>query len=477
MSTIGNVTSLFNPTQGDEYLSENLLHFKPISAHIFAGISFATTSLYQSGSSTTLSGRAVRNLAHLIAASCFLLNSFVAIAEAAGSLALALILSTAHAINGANSQLLQKICVKTWGYSLHSFSILGIQLYYIYQKTFSGYLTSNSLITHGSHLLSAAGAQLSFGRLFDHIAARAPASQESSSFATLRTIRVFTENGHHTLYDLISSIQSDFGQLDVLEELRGHVQNSSLFSNFIQQHPIHQTVLQDLTLHNLGQDDYTARLSAMTSDFLQFSRAANPDGQNEAVLILNTTTQEVSSQQQLKEQIKTAFKELHASDTLASYLSETGNSQEGKDALEGFFPHIYIPLAHYAELKELEAEENSCPSQFASNNLRQYNERHEEIAEARALFSKLSTDEKSILVKKLLQGSSFAFKAQGEEAAVSIEVQKQIDELFSKIGKLAGALHQGTLMSQATLNIANLNASSQNLFQQACMEAAAELTP
>jgi hypothetical protein len=104
---------------------------------------------------------------------------------------------------------------------------------------------------------------------------------------------------------------------------------------------------------------------------------------------------------------------------LAGYLNEKGLAEEGREALTSFYPDIYNPLAHYAELLELEAGEISCPEKFDHTQLQEsYSKRHGEIADAKALLASLPTDEKPILVKKLMQGCSFADDMSNEAKAI-----------------------------------------------------------
>jgi hypothetical protein len=74
-------------------------------------------------------------------------------------------------------------------------------------------------------------------------------------------------------------------------------------------------------------------------------------------------------------------------------------------------------------------------------------------------------------VIKLLKGDDYIL----EQAGLSSESQQRVSQLFREITDLSGSLHQGTLMSQAAIDIRDGSADYTNLFQQAIQEAAAKI--
>lgn len=61
---------------------------------------------------------------------------------------------------------------------------------------------------------------------------------------------------------------------------------------------------------------------------------------------------------------------------------------------------------------------------------------------------------------------------------LSKEQSEKIHQMFESIGKLAGAIHQGSLMSEMALDLRHIDQGvhGKNLFQKACQEAIQDCT-
>ena len=196
----------------------------------------------------------------------------------------------------------------------------------------------------------------------------------------------------------------------------------------------------------------------MAADFVYYSYHPHARGAIPVVHELNNNSErDAAYQNALVEHVKTAIAKIKADDNLIRYLSDTDSVEEAREALESFWPQIYIPIAQYAQLQELMAKEVACPVTFESVRLKQYNKRHSELVAARTLLQAIPENTKLTLTKKLLQPS----------AALPVALKDLVDKIHS----LAGALHQGTLMSVSTIESITGHISAQNLIQKACMEA------
>jgi hypothetical protein len=295
----------------------------------------------------------------------------------------------------------------------------------LFRGLFSGYHSLNCLIDEGARL----GAFLvvtSFS--FQHDALMNGG------------LRSFIENG--PLQKLLSALNRDFGQGKQIEF-------QSLFS-FFECYPQHLDIIKEIGFDTIFQDVFWQRCKEAARDFVTFNYQLS---EPLVVLDANSST-DALYQQKLKSFIKDAFLEIYRNDTYAGFLSENGLSQEGKEALSSFLPEIYLPLARYAQLKEIEADTLACPESFHNERLSIYNGRRQELLECKQNISHLSRAQRQNVVTKLLKGDAIN------------------TDLLQKITALALPLLKGTLMSLPTFDYADQSSSSINLFQQACMEAA-----
>ncbi|MBS0655494.1 MAG: hypothetical protein JSR46_06950 [Verrucomicrobia bacterium] len=444
------ISLLFFPTVGDEYLSQDVAHIEPLSSRIFTGVSYAGTAISRSASETAWHGRVGRVFADVLAGSGYLLNYFVATAEAVGALASGLLLNVLHIATACRFECLQKHTVKAAGYCLNALGILATQIAFVCSGIFNpGNYTVPCAVRHVLHLLTAVVSQFALGGLFMAIS-----GEGKGEYIPLRALRVLIENGQEAISSIVSALQSDFG-IPFSDLFTQALASGQVIQQFLQRYPGHQSVMQDASWDNL-QNAFT--------DFVAFSGLNGEAGE----FVLQTyNPQEKAYQQQLKQYVKTAFSTINGDETLASYLSESGSAEEGREALTGFYAEMYCPVAHYAELLELEAAQITCLEQFANHKLQEsHASRYANIAAARELLAALPAEEKPLLIKKLLQVGSFTFPD-----SVSEEAEGRITTLFHKIGALAAGLYQGKLMTEEVINIRSMEVSARNLFQQACQEA------
>jgi len=134
----------------------------------------------------------------------------------------------------------------------------------------------------------------------------------------------------------------------------------------------------------------------------------------------------------------------------------------GRNALKELDSNVYVPLANFTQLKELEQKTIVCPNTFGAIELQNINKRKEKIDEASLLLDALTTEEKEMLAIRLLKGSDFV-------------VEEKIHKLYLAVAELAGSLHQGKLMCQLVVFRNNNDSSGQNLFHLAFQKALEEI--
>lgn len=447
---------------GEEYcyVSELSCHPTPIGARGFAAISSAAATLYQKASSVHWHGRLIRALADTLVIAGYGINSLIGAVEIVGGLASALIVSTAYFATGFSSDFLKNCSVKTWSYSVHSIAILAVQMTMLFNRVFSEHHSFNCLLSHSTHLLSIAMVMWYFDNELSDPPARADEgvdALDNDVSPLISAIYTFIQNG--PLIELLVALDRDFGEDATPRQFRAMLQRQSVL-NFFQHYPQHEVVIQDLGIENIFQAAYRRRWRDMAADFVHYSYHPGARGQIPEVHVINNNSEKDGAYQNvLVAHVKAAVNAIKKDSILLGYLSDTGSSREGKEALEGFWPQIYVPLARYAQMQELMAKDIACPLRFESNRLQKYNERYKELIAARALFQKVPEDMKQSLIKKLLHPSE--------------DISGELKLLVSKIDDLAAALHQGTLMSFSTIESITGHTSSQNLFQKAYMEALA----
>ncbi len=456
------VATLFAVPPNDEYLSTGVLHFQPISAHLFRSINNVGIMCYSSVCPDAWHGRVVRAIAYGSTIGLRVFTSVIAVAEAAGSLAIALLATVAHTISGARFEFLQKHTVKVWAYCIQSVALVWMQIHLLRTdplfKQYTPAFLSHQILYFGA----AAAAQLVFGSWFDSLAGKAAADSDLP-LAIRRLLRLVPEGAEMFIDGLLAAFRDDLGLQLEFDHLR--------IREFLEQRPEHRAALSNMSFNNILDSSYRQRLWAIFRDFVVFIRIGEPDGEDPTVFVLNShAPKDAEYQQHLKNQVKQAFIDLYTDNTLVSYLTEQKSEAAGRELMDCFDADIYVPLACFAQLKELSIPDVHCPTAFSSERLQGYNGRIQEITEARAQLKSLTAPEYETLTKKILQTRRFIF-----DDDVSEESRNKVNALFNKLTTLAEHLHQGTLMSESTIDITDMSASSRNLFQKGCQEALEEI--
>lgn len=460
-------------THPQGYLENNTSHFRPISAHFSNGIRYAATSLNQAASPVLWHGHLLRGISKGIVITGYILNSLIAAIETVAALAIAIVGTLLNVACRGQIKFIEKYTIKSFAYALNSGMVLGAQIYCLAKKKFPNSHTVNALLNQGMYLSSAIVCNLVFGGVFDYVARRNH-NGEPIPYPLLRALWVLREGATGALRNIMNGLGRDFGN---------HQQLREVSQEFLQTFPHadqHYNTLRQLSFDRLNDPIYRNQLRNLVQDFLVHSRiGVRPEGQVNVVepnVVILNAVQEQDSQYQtdLQACIKNTFKKIYNTDELARcFAEEQGKAEEekekaeeeikeGREALLGFYSHIYVPIAHLAQLTELEAPEIVCPEAFGNLELHQYNDRRGKLEAARKKLNELKGNEKTLLVQKLLKGSS-------------VQAAGAVQELYLDITGLAGSLHQGKLMSQMTLDLQNFNSASNNLFQKAVQDAVQEI--
>jgi hypothetical protein len=445
---------------GDDYFSAKKVshHFTPASARLFFGISSATTQIYQNASTQCWQGRICRAITEFVVVTGYACCAVIAVAEVICSLALAVVCSTGYLLLGSSSDLLHRYAVKSWGYSTHSACVLALQVLLVNNRIPVEHHSFNCILSHGSYLFSSTlGAHLASkfylsllpGSSLPYSLVYPEAKEENAEFTAFTSAaHAFLQNG--PLIDLLGALDRDFGEGATEVEFSQQLQTQSLVT-FFEHYPEHRAVLaMSANVFKIFESSNRIGISRMASDFVHFSYHPNSYG--------TSLEPEKAYQKSLQMHVKEAVRRVQLNPLLLSYLSETESPEDGKTALEGYWPQVYVPLAHYAQFCELTAADIDCPAEFMNERLKVYNTRRQELLEARAILEGFSEVEKTELIRKLLSVKDYL-------PQVSVELQGKIARLLESMHKLAAPLHQGTLMSEFS------EAEYVNLFQKAYQEA------
>jgi len=389
---------------------------KPLSGRLFYAISTGGTLAFQHSSHPFF-----RTIGQTIIAVGYVAGTVFALAEALTLLGIGLTVDLIHHATNRRFALLNTISLHAHSMSIHSATIVILQVLLLYKQAFSEYHSFNLLLAHTVHHIS-----------YPLLCFAGRVEQDY----VLSSIKSFIQDG--ALLEILYSLRRDF-RPDVSEsEFRQRLNERSLQA-FLHHYPEHRIPFQNRNIFSIFDQEHRERWRRLVSDFVDFQFQELP-----AVEVEIGNNRNRDYQNKLCGYIKSAFKEIYRDDTLVNYV------EGGRDAFDGFYPSIFVPLARYAELLELEDEEILCP----------YNEemmvRYSLIESCRNRLRHGFNRE--AVVRSLLTG----------ETTTSLE---------QDIGGLGGELHQGTLLTKSTFNI-NLGPNGRSdvkLFIKACQEALQEL--
>lgn len=447
---------LINP---DHYLLQNVIHICPLSARTNRLLNNQSNYLQNLTSTDKWHGHLIRVLIKGTILSGLVLNFAVAHVEIITASIFGIIGTSIIYATNSKSERLQKYTLKCISYVMHSGLIIGYQLYQIYRfnKSRSNYM--NNIIHNSLYLCSTIATHSFFGKLFNQHAKRENIISNISN-SSLFLLRCLVE---HIKYLFKDVIENEIGEIGEIAEIDINEWISSLSLDGLPNYLIHLETINNLTISNLIDENYRNLLYNLIEDLLVHFNLMEID--SDEVIISFLGVQDKLYQQKLHNFVKEAFIEVYRDNSLNIYFDDENESiQGGKEALLEGYPNIFIPLALMAQLKELEADTIVCPETFEGSQLIiAYKTRYEEVKAASKDLKALMPNEKSVLIQKLLK-------------AESVTLDQKLQDLYLKICKLGGDLHQGKLMSQETMSLSDLNFSSNHLFQKAILEAVQEIS-
>lgn len=450
------------------------LHYHPLSSQIFTGMHTVHIDLCRETAPSAWHGHTIRFFLHTALMAGYAVNTVLAFSEGFLFTAFGLVASIPHLALKSRSATLQKYTICSFGHGLNAFAIGWLQIttlaYYINKQNFVQYHSIVTIVNEMTYMLSACISEQLFGALFNARAARAGIIRNED--VGERGGRVLLGALPHSLMRLLSSFILDFGFF--VQRIR-----IGSFSQFFDAFPQHRDLVTNFSFQQIRDPVIRPRLIQALRDFSNHLGFTLPAAQGAAnpleVRLNNNGVNDIAYQNQLKVIIKESFIEIYKSDQYPAYLNQKTNKveavQDGKSDMDCFSANIYQPIAHYAQLKEIEKTDIQCPEAFTNRELHQYNARRQKLLKLQQDLRTITADEKNVLIEKLMRMSSFNLS----EKITAPDSQAKVQTLFVGISELAGPLHQGKLMSELVLNFDNLAATGRNLFQGACQDAYTEL--
>lgn len=476
--------------QDKEYLHEDNLHFKPLSARLFQAIQTAGTSMTQNATSNNWQGRFVRGFSIGFVAVGYVLNSLIAFAEGITTFAIALLALLAYKMSNSKSDIFQKYSVKCFAYSLNCFGASFAQLSLLFKGQFPKFHVQNALIHHIVYLSSSFIAQAVFGSMFDHLSGRGSLHYNGQTHLMMRANRIVSDYIPEAVVDILNNIDRDLRVPQMARDAQGNLN----LEGFFQLYPRHVGVLQDLNIGFLQDPIQRGAILAFIGDYLRFSGVAQnaiPDEINAAgapeinngVLVMNRNSQvDRNYQNFLKSKVSESFLKLYNDQELVKFLSPESNlsaeeaAKAGKSALRDLDAEIFIPLANFTQLLELEIV-IQCPKEeeFGPELQPNFRTRFAKLTHAKEKLEKLNEQEKIVLVKKLLN-STYDYKKDLNEEHQKMVTEANVLDVFKLVTELSNALHQGKLMNHLAMDLNNDGAmSAVNLFVEGCRDACNQL--
>lgn len=423
-------------------VNKNLMHFQPISARILNAIQYTSAFVYQRGPREGMGAEILRFLTVCSSRMGYILTIPVALTEAIASFAFFTLGLTFHAATGKAYAPIENFTAKLLAYSMNSTlafaaMIATFVLPRINAVLIPRYRTVATGISLGSYLSSAMLAQYIVGKIF-----------QGNDVGCARIVIAGAEGVSSALRGMFDSFVADFNP-----EFVHYIESTAFYETLNQED---QQFIQSFDIRNLIQEPYRQNIVRIAAQYLNGIGVQTVSGSNNELLINVYADADKTYQEALANFVKTATVKMIENDWV-KYLSDDENIEEGKDLLESFDYASTIPLAHIAQLMELEVE-IACPERFNHRDLAGYSDRKAKIEKAKQLLLQISSDEKMLLIKRLVKGGD-PFES------------KILNELYLQTAELAGALHQGKLMSVTTFNAETGDFSSDNLFGRAWSDA------
>lgn len=453
-----------NPISTPVESDKDLLHFTPLSAHIMRGLQLAHVHLTKMAPGEGWQGRTVKIFAKSLVVAGYIVNLPIALIEFLALGVLGVFGGIIHSLSGKSFNFLERFSIKCMSYCFHSFAVFVIECiafskigtkHPFFPKTF----TQAAIVKQFSYVGTAALANNLMFQWFRGIGS--PAANE-------RMLQTLREGAPTAIVDIVQAFINDYAPVQL-----NYVDLQQFFDDL----PVEQQeLLRNFDVTRIREENYLQQYFPI---IINFCMQANiiPTGEFEGAdgaivnneLALNIYSEEEKNYQtHLKDCVKAAYKEMTES-KLCKFLSKKEDFNEGLEMLEMYDPTATIPLAHLAQVHELDNSALPCPLKFKHKDLEHYNNpsRRERVLKTKEQWLKTAIADQVLMVERLIKGADFKM---GDR---SVQNQESWDNLYKEIASLASDIHQGKLMSVLTINLTDQNFSSINYFGKAWQEAAA----
>jgi hypothetical protein len=414
----------------NEYLNRDLLHYQPVSAHLYSSVSNLGMTLHKSSSEEAWHGHLVRAVATVSIVAGYTCNSLIALVEGVAAFLIANVGLIIHAAIYSRSEMLQKHCVKMIAYAYQSFALLGLQGYAVYNHELPNSFFTQALKDQGIYIVSALAAHVSYGSAFDYFADR-------ENLLEHQAVAIAREGGLPAVRTIITALSHDFdyNNNQFQDSFRSAIANFGDLETQLQSLP-------EFTWERLTDQDYRQQVIRVIYDYLIANQLIRHiEGDEEFYTFNEIHQQDTLYQNTLKGIIKGAFADLYKNPDYVIHFDDNKNEKErtveqGRENMEAFSGEMVVALANYAQLKELESEQIFCPEEFGDKGIQSLcKERYQIIVKAKNLLKTLSEKERGQLVMVLIKG------LEGQES-------NDFKTLYKLILEASGQIYQGKLMHQ-----------------------------
>lgn len=436
---------------------QDLLHVKPLSHQIFRFVNYAGVKMQQAANPDKWHGKLLTAFARGFMGVGYALNTVISTIEFIASLQFALISIFLNCVTKGRFKCLEKLTLKICAYSINTFVLSVIQYHCLKNCILSRHHSANALINHGIHVFSSIISQFAGQACFNR------QQPQNNNLMVQKVLSIFIQAAPNFINDVAQGIGADFAT---------HInrnQNNINIQNFIHANPEYERTIREISFANLRNADYRQRLAGIVTSYIANTGALNigapvninlgnnqvrngPNGVEQVYGLMNNQT-EKKYQEDILQSVEDSIVQVYKDEHLAILLSDDAipSVQNGRNNIESLI--CMIPIANFAQLKEIENDQIICPENFLAHDMQKYNERSPLIKKCREDLKKLTPQEKNYLSQWLLKTGDYKIEEQG----LSEEKLILIQTLYKDICTLSGDLYQGNLLSQRYVNIEELN--------------------
>jgi len=407
------------------------LHLQPLGARLLNALQYGSAVCHRKGPKKGWPEKVLRVLTVSTSLAANTIIVPLTLIEFVASATLSLMGMLIHQVSDRKSALVERWTVKALSYSFNTIPVLVVAMASFFLRlapfTIPRYRLIATCTDQLSYLASMVAAQALFSSIFRKPEFILNCLAPSLLIAVRQSIKNFR-----------NAFLADFDS-QMLEE----IESQAFFQNLEDED---QEFIRHFQISRLGEFQYRSRTLSIVAHYLNQS-GLSVHFENEALPIDVHANELKQYRKRLYGWVKAAVNQIK--NEHAHYLTD------GKDALETFAAEATLPIAHVAQLLELQDDANDCPANFNHSDLFQYRTRKAKIENAKDMFLSLTETQKKRLVKRLIRGQNSP---------------DELSELYKKITELAADLHQGKLTSILTIDTAG-RISSQNMFAKAWQEA------